>query len=136
MVQIIAFTVVIHGRLDTRVETRCPEGVSISFLASRSRHFRIVYFSYSEIVLLSRTYQGPRIGEYKIQTSYIRPYYLSGAEIMYNITIHLYVPYFYDLSTLVGCWSSVYIRRIIYKFLNVCHFDYTAFAVSGKVGYP
>ena len=24
--------------------------------------------------------------------------------------------------------------RIIYKFLNVCSFDYTAFAVSGKVG--
>ena len=38
--------------------------------------------------------------------------------------------------TLVGCWSSVYIRRIIYKFLNVCPFDYTAVAVSGKVGYP
>ena len=29
--------------------------------------------------------------------------------------------------------SSVSIRRIIYKFLNVCPFDYTAFAVSGKV---
>ena len=24
---------------------------------------------------------------------------------------------------LVGCWSSVSIRRIIYKFLNVCPFD-------------
>ena len=23
-----------------------------------------------------------------------------------------------------------------YKYLNVCHFDYTAFAVSGKVGHP
>ena len=43
---------------------------------------------------------------------------------------------FYDLFTLVGCWSSVYIRRIIYKFLNVCPFYNTAFAVSGKVGYP
>ena len=43
---------------------------------------------------------------------------------------------FCDLSTYVGCWSSFYIRRIIYKFLNVCPFDYTAFAVSGKVGYP
>ena len=41
---VIAYTVVIHGRLDTRVETRCPGGVSISCLASRSRHF-----SYSEI---------------------------------------------------------------------------------------
>ena len=43
---------------------------------------------------------------------------------------------FYGLSALVGCWSSAFIRRIIYKFLNVCPFDYTAFAVSGKVGIP
>ena len=35
------------------------------------------------------------------------------------------VPHFYDLSALVGCWSSVSIRRIIYKFLNVCPFDCT-----------
>ena len=41
---VIAYTVIIHGRLDTRVETKCPGGVSISCLASRSRHF-----SYSEI---------------------------------------------------------------------------------------
>ena len=34
---------------------------------------------------------------------------------------------------MVGCWSSVYIGRIIYIFLNVCPFDYTAVAVSGKV---
>ena len=33
-------------------------------------------------------------------------------------------------------WSSAFIRRIIYKFLNVCPFDYTAFAVSGMVGIP
>ena len=52
------------------------------------------------------------------------------------ITIHGCVPHFYDLSTLVGCWSLVYIRRVIYKFLNVCPFYYTAFLVSGKVGYP
>ena len=43
---------------------------------------------------------------------------------------------FYGLSALVGCWSSVFIRRIIYKFLNACPFDYIAFAVSGKVGIP
>ena len=30
-------------------------------------------------------------------------------------------------------WSSVSIRRITYKFLNVCPFDCTAVAVSGKV---
>ena len=32
------------------------------------------------------------------------------------------------LVGLVSVW------KIIYKFLNVCPFDYTAFAVSGKVG--
>ena len=41
---------------------------------------------------------------------------------------------FNGLSALVGCWLSVFIRRMIYKFLNVCPFDYTAFAVSCKVG--
>ena len=41
---------------------------------------------------------------------------------------------FYDLSAWGGCWFVVYIRRFIYKFLNVCPFDYTAVAVSGKVG--
>ena len=43
--QIIAYTVVIQRRLDTRDETRCPGEVSIYCLASRSRHF-----SYSQIV--------------------------------------------------------------------------------------
>ena len=42
--------------------------------------------------------------------------------------------FFDDLSALVGCWSSVSTRRIIYKFLNVCPFDNTAVAVGGKVG--
>ena len=41
---------------------------------------------------------------------------------------------FYYLSAWCGCWFVVYIRRFIYKFLNVCPFDYTAVAVSGKVG--
>ena len=41
---------------------------------------------------------------------------------------------FYDLSAWDGCWFDVYIRRFIYKFLNVCPFDYTAVAGSGKVG--
>ena len=43
---------------------------------------------------------------------------------------------FYDLSALVDCWSSFSIRRIIYKFFNVCPFDSMAVAVSGKVGIP
>ena len=41
---------------------------------------------------------------------------------------------FYDLSACGGCWLVVYIRRFIYKFLNVCPFDYTAVAGSWKVG--
>ena len=40
---------------------------------------------------------------------------------------------FYDLSAWGGCWFVVYIRRFIYKFLNVCPFDYMAVVVSGKV---
>ena len=43
---------------------------------------------------------------------------------------------FYGLSAFVGCWFLAFIRMIIYKFLNVCPFDYTAFVVSGKVGIP
>ena len=53
--------------------------------------------------------------------------------IYHYITIYVCVPHFYDLSALDGCWSSVSIRRIFYKFLDVCPFDYTAVAVSGKV---
>ena len=41
---------------------------------------------------------------------------------------------FYDLSAWEGCRFVVYIRRVIYKFLNLCNFDYTAVAVSVKVG--
>ena len=41
---------------------------------------------------------------------------------------------FYDLSAWGGCWFDVYIRRFIYECLNVCPFDYTAVAGSGKVG--
>ena len=40
---------------------------------------------------------------------------------------------FYDLSAWGGSWFFVYIRRFIYKFLNVCPFDYTAVAGSRKV---
>ena len=51
----------------------------------------------------------------------------------FYITIYVCVPHFNDLSGLVGCWSTVSIRRIIYKFWNVCPFDFTAVPVSGKV---
>ena len=39
---------------------------------------------------------------------------------------------FYDLSVWCGCWFVVYTRRFIYKFLNVCPFDYTAVAGVGR----
>ena len=53
--------------------------------------------------------------------------------IFYDFSIYVCVPHFHDLSALVGCWSSVSIRRIIYNFLNVCPFDYTTVAVSRNV---
>ena len=34
----------------------------------------------------------------------------------------------------VGCWSSAFIRRIIYKLLNACPFDYTALRLVGRLG--
>ena len=60
-----------------------------------------------------------------------------------DVTIYIFLLYyihhicftcidFYDLSA--WGWLLVYIRRFIYKFLNVCPFDYTAVAGSGKVG--
>ena len=33
-----------------------------------------------------------------------------------------------------GCWFVVYIRRFIYKFLNVCPFDCTAVAGEWRGG--
>ena len=47
---------------------------------------------------------------------------------------NMFVNNFNGLSALVGCWYWVFIRRIIYNFFNSCPFDYTAFALSGKVG--
>ena len=40
----------------------------------------------------------------------------------------------YDIFIIspVGCWSSFSIKRIIYKFLKVCPFDYMVVAVSWK----
>ena len=55
--------------------------------------------------------------------------------IYYYISLCMFVcvQHFYDLSGLVGCWSPVSPRRIIFTFLDVCPFDYTAVVVSGKV---
>ena len=41
---------------------------------------------------------------------------------------------FYNLSAWGGCWFVVYIRRFIYKILNLCPFDEKAVAEGGKVG--
>ena len=43
---------------------------------------------------------------------------------------------FYGISALDGYWYSAVIRRIIYKFLNVCPFDCAALVFIGKVGIP
>ena len=42
---------------------------------------------------------------------------------IYRSYIYICVPRFNVLSTFGGCRYSVYIRRIIYKFVNVCTFD-------------
>ena len=47
----------------------------------------------------------------------------------------MFVYNFYDLSALVGRWSSVSMWKIIYNFFNECPFDCTAVAGNGKVGH-
>ena len=66
--------------------------------------------------------------------------------LLYRMSLYIFDILFFHLtclcnnfngpSALVGYWSSAFIRRTIYKFLNVCPFDYTAFVVSGKVWIP
>ena len=58
--------------------------------------------------------------------------FIGSVHELYGQPSYVCVPHFYYLSALVS-WSSVSIRRIIYKFINLCPFDYTAVAVSGKV---
>ena len=41
----------------------------------------------------------------------------------------------YDLSALLGCLFSVFIKRIIYKCLNVCLLNYTAFWLVRRTTY-
>ena len=63
-----------------------------------------------------------------------RRYFVSSdSKIVKRIRLCCVCIDFYDLSVWCGCWFVVYIRRFIYKFLNVCPFDYTAVAGSGKV---
>ena len=59
---------------------------------------------------------------------------LRNGEYCFNITITLHA--FNYFFAFVSCWPSVVIRRIIYKFFNVCLFNFIIFAVSGKVRIP
>ena len=54
-------------------------------------------------------------------------YFWCNILLLYRFVYHIFMT-----SALVGCWSSVSIRWIIYKFLNVCPFDYTTVVVSGE----
>ena len=63
---------------------------------------------------------------------HIRPMICDVFAIIIIFIIYAYVYRFLWRLRLGGCWFVVYIRRFIYKFLNVCLFDYTA--VAGKVG--
>ena len=83
--QIIAYTVVIHGCLDTRVETRCPGGVSISYLASRSCHF-----SYSEIVF-----------SFQLLVTF------SINHAKESLTVHLYIYLLFQIITSLWCRSAL-----------------------------
>ena len=80
-VQKIAYTVVIHGCLDTRVETRCAGGVSISYMASRSRHF-----SYFEIVFSFQLLVKFSINHAKK-----------------SLTVHLYINLLFHIITSLWC---------------------------------
>ena len=77
----------------------------------------------------------PELGSRRAEHSHSGGYlYIFLMYCFYNLTCSCNNSY--RLSALVGCWSLAFIRRIIYKFLNVCLFYYTAFAVSVKDGIP
>ena len=59
--------------------------------------------------------------------------------ILWRIPVYIFdilflSPYMF-VSALIGWLSSVFIRRIIYKCLNVCPFDYTVFEIVGRLGF-
>ena len=47
----------------------------------------------------------------------------------------MFVLWFYGLSASVGCWSLVFIRRIIYNVLNVCPFHTPYLQSYGMLGF-
>ena len=70
----------------------------------------------------------------RIQTARSIAYFNGCPYLWYTIILHyMFCTTFYDLSLLVGWWSSI--RRSIYKFLNVCPFDNKAVAISFKIKY-
>ena len=85
--------------------------------------------------LLVRTPSAIRPGLASRRAEHILPYSDATIFLIYNIYYLCCTCIdFYYLSAWGGCWFVVYIRRFIYKFLNVCPFDYTAVTESGKVG--
>ena len=61
------------------------------------------------------------------------PLYIFGVFIFLSPKMFVYCIF---MTCAIGCWSFVHIKLIIYNFLNVCNFDYTAFDYSGKVRIP
>ena len=61
--------------------------------------------------------------------------------IYYYITMHVCLPHYYDLSTLVGCWSSVYIRIFkcvsfwLHGFCGKMEFRYSLSGLTTPVGW-
>ena len=89
---------------------------------------------YSSPLIVSRDSIRPELAF--SQAEHSLPYSDVTIYIFCNIIFIIYAlrVSIYDLSAWGGCLFVVYIRRFIYKFLNVCPFDYTAVAGSGKVG--
>ena len=64
--------------------------------------------------------------------------------LLFRMSLYIFIYYihhlsclcnnFYDLSALVSCWSWAVVRRIIFKFSNVCRFVYTALRLVGRLG--
>ena len=87
-----------------------------------------------------------KIFEIKSITFNMQILFFAEHSLLFRVSLYIFMYYFYHLtclcntfyglSALVSCWSSAFVRRVIFKFLNVCPFDFTAFVVSKKVGIP
>ena len=61
---------------------------------------------------------------------------IPGTSLVYALWLCIYTVINSNDFMSSSLWLAVGLRRIIYKILNVSPFDYTALAVSGKVGIP